>query len=931
MTESDHLKNAVSYALLYLQQHGNAAPTMPILRGAAGAVVEMMRVMKATVDREELVRQLEAIVNVRMGEASILDKKNDDDHQAWLPARRGEISWKFWNRYSWYLQNQIGISATVIERMHEITDMILERLEDPHRPSPWDRRGMVVGDVQSGKTSNYNGLICKAADGGYSAIIILAGMHNSLRSQTQDRVDVGFLGFDTEKNLSYENDGKRIGVGLLPQAEYQNLPVMTLTSSKPTGDFKKAVAEGLGINQLGSTPTVFVVKNNKSVLEHLCNWLNGRTGEASVLVIDDEADNASVNTSSLPEPGEDPAERNPTTINRLIRSLLMKFNKRAYVGYTATPFANIFIPHAVDHPVYGPDLFPSAFILNLHAPSNHVGPTEVFGLAEDRRVGLEEREGLPVVRTVEASEAQGFMPHGHKKDHDNFELPPSMKRAIHCFLLSAALRGCRGQENHHQSMFIHVTRFVDVQARLKAKVKAEVEAISSTLRMEGKSNTALMKELEEIWDTDYAPTSANIAARQSDPLLTPVGWDSVRKRLASVASRVQIETINGEAADVRHYKEAKNGCYIIAIGGDKLSRGLTLEGLTVSYFLRPSHMYDTLMQMGRWFGYRPGYLDACRLFITTELQQWYQYIAGATLELRRDFDYMAVVGGSPADFGLRVRQHPAELEITAANKMRSGTEMQISFADSLVETVVFSRQNTVKEKNAAAARKFFARLGPQRSLTGKPDYFSWQDVPSTDVVAFLKAYENHPESRRSRTDLLADYIEAQVDAEELLSWTVVLVNNKANAKSPEKRYDLGANLQGGLTYRVDFTPGGPCYSLRKRHLIDPKHELLDLDDNQLDEALKQTIGVWERSTKKKDENKAPEVPSGKGARNARDPKYGLLIVYPVTPDLSGRKMDDPFYTAFAISFPRSDSGKTVTYKVNNVYSDEFGGDYEPEV
>lgn len=224
---------------------------------------------------------------------------------------RGEISWRFWNRYSWYLQNQIGISAAVIERMHEITGKILERLENPHRSSPWDRRGMVVGDVQSGKTSNYNGLICKAADAGYSAIIILAGMHNSLRSQTQDRVDVGFLGFDTEKNLSYENDGKRVGVGLLPQAEYQNLPVMTLTSSKPTGDFRKAVAEGLGINQLGSTPTVFVVKKNKSVLEHLCNWLNGRTGEASVLVIDDEADNASVNTSSLPEPGEDPASGTP--------------------------------------------------------------------------------------------------------------------------------------------------------------------------------------------------------------------------------------------------------------------------------------------------------------------------------------------------------------------------------------------------------------------------------------------------------------------------------------------------------------------------------------------------------------------------------------------------------------------------------------------
>jgi hypothetical protein len=198
------------------------------------------------------------------------------------------------------------------------------------------------------------------------------------------------------------------------------------------------------------------------------------------------------------------------------------------------------------------------------------------------------------------------------------------------------------------------------------------------------------------------------------------------------------------------------------------------------------------------------------------------------------------------------------------------------------------------------------------------------------VVAFLKAYENYPESRRSRTDLLADYIGAQMDADELLRWTVVLVNNKANAKSPQKSYDLGGPLKGGLTYRDDFTPDGPCYSLRKRHLIDPKHELLDLDDDQMDEALKQTVGVWERSTRKKGEEKAPEEPSGKGARNARDPKYGLLLVYPVTPDLESRKKEDPFYTAFAISFPASDSGKTVTYKVNNVYSDEYGGDYEPE-
>ena len=249
---------------------------------------------------------------------------------------------------------------------------------------------------------------------------------------------MGLLGFDTEKNLAYDNDSKRIGVGLLPQAEFQNLPVLALTSTKATGDFRKTVAEGLGITQLGGTPTVFIIKKNKSVLEHLCHWLNDRTGEASVLIIDDEADNASVNTASLPEAGEDALERDPTTINRLVRTLLLKFKKRAYVGYTATPFANIFIHPDVEHSTYGPDLFPSAFILNLHAPSNHVGPAEVFGLPEDRRVGLEEREGLPIVFIVDSAEAQAFMPHGHKKEHRPTVLPPSLRRAIRSFLLSCA-------------------------------------------------------------------------------------------------------------------------------------------------------------------------------------------------------------------------------------------------------------------------------------------------------------------------------------------------------------------------------------------------------------------------------------------------------------------------------------------------------------
>jgi hypothetical protein len=931
MTTPEDLKTAMSHALLVLKS--NPAPTISDVRKAATLVTGLMSNMGVTLSVEELTKHIEATINVHIGESTILVNEGDD-HHAWLPARRGEINWSFWNRYRWYLENQRNIPADVVARMDEDTDKILERLEDPRRSGPWDRRGMVVGDVQSGKTSNYSGLICKAADAGYSAIIILAGMHNNLRSQTQERVDTGMLGFDTEKNMSYDSADRWVGVGLLNQLEFRNLPIMSLTTSKAQGDFKRNIAESLGITSLGGTPVVLVVKKNKSVLTNLCQWLNDRAGDAAALIIDDEADNASVNTAALPEPGEDPQERDPTTINRLIRTLLLKFKKRSYVGYTATPFANIFIHSEREHPACGADLFPSAFILNLHTPSNHVGPAEVFGLSEDRRVGLAERDGLPVVRLVDEPEARAFIPLGHKKDHRPSSLPPSMKEAIRSFILSCAVRACREQENEHQSMLIHITRFVDVQSELRTLVRGEMQAIVSTLKMEGAANASLTKELKALWDNDYVPTFDAVANAWIDPLMTPVSWDCVKKRLAAVASRIQIETMNGEAADIRYYKEAKNGCYIIAIGGDKLSRGLTLEGLTVSYFLRASHMYDTLMQMGRWFGFRPGYLDACRLYITSELKEWYQYIAGAMIELRKDFDYMSLIGATPQEFGLRVRQHPAELEITAANKMRTGTEMQVSFADTLVETVFFLKDGP-NSQNLQAAKRLFAQLGRPNAALTKSHYYAWSGVDGRNVVEFLKGYKAPPDShnsRGSRTDLLTEYIEAQMNANELQTWTVVLVNNKENQGIAANSYDFGDALVVGLRERTNAIQDAASqqYRIIKDHWISPDDEWLDLNEEQISMAIGHTKELWKRSTKKNKSEKEPEKPTGKGARNARSPENGLLLICAIAPDMKSRKAGDPIYTAFAISFPASHSGTAVTYTVNNVYSDDYGGINEPD-
>lgn len=825
MQEPDHLRQAVTHALLILRN--TPAPTPNNLVEAAALVASMMSNMGVILDPGELVRQLEAMITVQIGEPTVLDNR-DTEHVAWLPTRRGQIKWGFWNRYDWYLRNEVGLDDRTIASVDGVTDKVLERLEDPARSGPWDRRGMVVGDVQSGKTGSYIGLMCKAADAGYHAIVILAGMHNNLRSQTQERVDLGFLGFDTERNLAYDNDNKRIGVGLLQQKDFSNLPSMALTSSRPLGDFKKATAEGLGVSQLGGMPTVFVVKKNKSVLQNLTHWLSDRVGDTAALIIDDEADNASVNTAAMPEPGEDWNEYDPTIINGLIRSVLMKFRRRAYVGYTATPFANIFIHPDADHLELGPDLFPRDFIINLPTPSIHVGPAEIFGLTADPRAGIDARQGLPVVREIPASEAQAFMPHRHKKDYTPAELPPSLRRAIRSFLLSCALRGCRGQESRHQTMLIHVTRFVDVQAGIRELVEREVKLLASLLRMEGAQHAALLAELKLLWDEDYTPTSTSVRDQWSDPLMTPVAWQDIKLQLSRAASRIEVSTINGQAGDVRRYKEAKDGCYLIAIGGDKLSRGLTLEGLTVSYFLRASHMYDTLMQMGRWFGYRPGYLDACRLFITRELSEWYQHIAAATIELRQDFDYMALTGAKPSEFGLRVRQHPAELEITSANKMRTGQPMQVSFADSLAETVVFWKVGDPASQphpertnlaNIAACTAFLQGLGAP-GAPARQDYFTWRDIGGASVVTLLRAYQNHPESRRSRPDLLADYIEAQIKAGELGKWTVCLAGVRANQSAAETSYAITPSLRGGLLLRSNVAPpNADCYSLSKHHLI----------------------------------------------------------------------------------------------------------------
>ena len=565
---------------------------------------------------------------------------------------------------------------------------------------------------------------------------------------------------------------------------------------------------------------------------------------------------------------------------------------------------------------HGEDLFPRHFIVNLPAPSNYVGPVQVFGLDSDSAVDLESVSGLDIVRIVEDQDE--WMPTGHKKEHVPLYLPASLKEAIRAFILSCAVRLWRGQTTAHNSMLIHVTRFTAVQELVNQLVKDELTSLQRRLRYgEGNALNQVFSEFEYLWNTDFISTSRSIGETDLQPAVTIPTWNDISPLLHQVAARIQVKKINGTAKDILDYWGSPNGLNVIAIGGDKLSRGLTLEGLSVSYYLRASKMYDTLMQMGRWFGYRPGYLDLCRLYTTDELVEWYQHITVASEELRKEFDYMASKSATPEEFGLKVRTHPSGLIITGASKIRNGKVMNLSFAKSLSETYHFYRDDQINHKNFKATEDLLLQLG-QHSRE-ETDNYIWEDVLSDHIIDFLVNYQLHKKARLASTRGLTDYIQAQLRQNELTSWTVVLISNKSAKSSPHTI----AGLEVGLTYRknAEKTPSDE-YRLVKARLLSPSDEMLDLPISSRQEILRLTTESQKKKRGEQEEalDQKARTPDGNFVRQERgrlyDSKKGLLLIYPLDPDAVDLQIP---IIGFVLSFPASSTAKSVEYKVNNTY------------
>jgi hypothetical protein len=952
---SKSLTEAITVAQTFLRLQGDkSAITAALIAEKVKLAAEAVEANGGEpVDQEAAVRELVRRYSRWIGKDTTLSDR--EGHLAWLDtARKGD--WRYWPRYEELIARRLA--PDVVSALDASTDGVLGLLEDPRREGRWDRRGLVVGHVQSGKTGNYSGLVCKAADAGYKIIVVLAGLHNNLRAQTQIRMEESFLGYETSAN---RDPGKATGVGEIDSDPSINPNCVTTRAEN--GDFNTRAAANLAITP-ESRPWLFVVKKQKTVLTQLLRWIQGHvadhtdpaTGRKSVkrlpiLVIDDEADHASVDTGEqkFDADGTPLDEYQPKTINRLIRQLLNAFDKRAYVGYTATPFANIFIHRKNATAEEGPDLFPQAFIRNLAAPSNYMGPARVFGL----RTPAGREGGLPLPRKVAdhlaADGHDGWMPSSLKKTHvptykGQETLPPSLNEAIGAFLLACAARELRGQAGEHMSMLVHVTRFTDVQELVREQVEAAVKRIRQKLTRRV-DHEALTESLRKLWESDFQKTSATVTERMPEPDGPPLmpSWDQIVERLPDLAGDIEVRIINGTARDALDYAEQGRRLRVIAIGGDKLARGLTLDGLCVSYFVRTTKMYDTLMQMGRWFGYRPGYADLCRLYTSSDLIEWFGHIADAAEELREEFDAMAASGGTPLDYGLKVQSHPVLL-VTSPLKMRTAKSLQLSFSGDLVETVALHNDPAKLDQNLAAFARLVSEMGPPRERDrvvrqrgeGSSEWkgFLWDAVGHELVVDFLGRFETHPKARKVNSALLAEFISSMAQRGELTKWTVALIGGGEGKPWP---LPGGLQLDGALQRKAERGIDDR-YSIGR--LLSPRDEAIDLDNAAWLAALRATRSAWKPDPARQrggNPQTEPDSPNGPAIRRVRGrgaegvtpaPERGLLLLYLLdpakseSPQLVGRT--DPI-VAFGISFPSSDAGVKVEYKVDHLlYAMEYG-------
>lgn len=747
--------------------------------------------------------------------------------------------WYYWPRLREYLLAEKRWHAPAVRSLDQTTDRILGQLSPPNAER-FEIRGLVVGFVQSGKTASYTSLIAKAADVGYRLIIVLSGIDNGLRRQTNIRLKRELVGYA---------DNRPGAVHLPPLGQQWH----EFTRDELDGDFRPGYANHAALQ--GSQPVLLVVKKNGPVLRRLLRWLGEAPDEVRrripLLVIDDEADQASVDTRGTyqTEDGPLPADYEPpSTINGLIRDLIRKFQRRAYVAYTATPFANILIPHDTFDPRFENDLYPKDFIVDLPRPDGYFGAEELFGRFDPDTSG--DVGGLDVIREVTQDDLLAW---------DRGEFPAALETAILNFVLAGAARAQRGQGEQPATMLVHVSHLVAEQRQLETAVSQKYSELRDEWRYQREHG--ILDRLRDLWEQEFRPvTRASHLDRDTD-------FTSIEPHIGPFFEALLIKVINSETGDVLDY-EREPSLKAIAIGGNRLSRGLTLEGLMISYFVRRAMTEDALMQMGRWFGFRSGYDDLTRIYTTSELDGWFSDMALMEHLLRGDLRVYEEQNLTPLQVGTRILQHQT-MQVTSAVKRRFATDTTISasYSFALAQTFKFplhlpEDMAQLCDANLQATCELLARLMVIRPPTWTDEGPMWVEIPPAEILEFLLGYRVHPEASSLSPSLIRAYIERLADQGELQNWTVA-VQGRATPSPQLGDADWGVSV--GTIRQIRRTRIGETNSLGV--ITEPGDEAKGLSDT---------------SVARMQQYMAQNVTENRAARSARPPEEGLLLLYPIS-------------------------------------------------
>ncbi|MGJ1396474.1 Z1 domain-containing protein [Sphingobacterium multivorum] len=815
-------------------------------------------------DWSRMKRELETHFDVKMDVGILIqgEEQQNRDSTWWTSIEKQQNKKYYWDRYKTYLQD--SLPSEVIKTLDEDTDVVMNNIENPSK-SVFSRYGMVVGHVQSGKTGNYAGLVCKAADAGYKFIVVIAGSMNNLRNQTQERLNEAFVG---------KTNGMQVGVGK-GNTDNNYVPFSLTTVER---DFNKQDADRASQNtnfEGINVPVLLVIKKNTTTLNSVISWLQkqykNKVPDHAMLVIDDESDYASVNTKE---------DEDPTAINKGIRTLLNLFSKNAYVAYTATPYANIFIDHEAENDKYGLDLFPRDFIYALEAPSNYFGARKIFLDTNDKHLEI-------------VTDYEDYIPIKHKKDHELLLLPDSLYEAIQVFILNIVVRNLRGYGKSHNSMMVHATRFTLVHQRVASLIGQYLETVQKEVVSFGKlqdpeNNSEHIHHLKSTYLKKFDTNEFD--------------WDKVINKLTDIIDSIVIREVHQKTTVPLEYRKdvATNA---IVVGGTSVARGFTLEGLSVSYFLRNTIFYDTLMQMGRWFGYRMGYEDLCRIYMPPEKVTEFAEIIQATEDLMKDFRLMSENKWTPNDFGLAIKENPdSALQITARNKQKNVREFYLSMRldGKAKETSELSSDTNDIDNNIKLIKNLVKDLGKPSDLISKS--FLWKSISPNVILDFLnqfKTFQSDPLGLMARMPI--EFVKEYVKNRDT-KWDVALYSGQGES------YFLSDNISILKERRKMYVKSDGRYQMQNRQVSSGSSESISLSSE-----VRKEVGNDRRAARKQINNP-------------------LLMLHILEPEFDQTEGKPDTLAAFGVSFPGDalSNEDTVKLKINTVYYNNLLQELESE-